>query len=167
MELKLSQKITITAVLVALALVLSFVERSIPNPLSGMGVKLGLANVVVVLALYLLNVRLAFSVGLVKSLAGMLLFTGMGGFLYSFAGFLFSFAVMSAAQKMNRFSIIAISGLGGVFFNIGQLLVGLLLLKNTAFLYYFPFLIAMGLITGLMIGLISYFTITWLTKIEP
>lgn len=89
------------------------------------GVKLGLANVIVIIMLYFMDAKSAFFVSLIRVLLSGLLFAGFAGMLYSMAGALCSFAVMVLLQKTGKFSMIGVSVAGGIFHNIGQIVVAI------------------------------------------
>ena len=149
----------------ALALALSFLESLIPFQPGLPGVKLGLANLVIVFALYRMNVHSALLINTVRiSLAG-LLFSGLFGLLYSAAGAAASLAAMALLLQINRkreqagksilFSIFGVSMTGGVFHNLGQLLVAILFLSSLNLIYYLPVMIISGIVMGLINGMIA------------
>lgn len=145
-----SQKLTKIALLSALALVFGYIESLLP-PLFLPGIKLGLSNIVLLFALYKLDKSSAFLIMLVKVCISSLLFSGMNVFFYSLSGGILSLLVMFIFRN-RYFSIVGISILGGVFHNIGQLLVaGIVLGKNA--LYYFPVLIISGAVMGFITGI--------------
>ena len=141
--------------LVALAFLLSYLEMLLPFSFAVPGIKLGLANLVTVIALYSLGNGAAFAVSMVRILLSGLTFQGLSVMLYSLAGGLFSFFVMAAAKRYTGLSVIGISILGGVTHNLGQLLLAALVLKTEALLYYFPPLMLAGTVAGLLIGLMG------------
>ena len=126
---------------------------SIPVPVPIPGVKLGLANVIVIIMLYFMDAKSAFFVSLIRVLLSGLLFAGFAGMLYSMAGALCSFAVMVLLQKTGKFSIIGVSVAGGIFHNVGQIVVASLVVQNVRMAYYLPFLLVSGVVTGVLIGI--------------
>lgn len=151
-----TKKITISALMAALALIFSYIEVIIPFNPGIPGIKLGIANLVIIVALYYLGSKYAFTVNLVRVLIAGLLFTGFFGAAYSLAGALLSFAVMIFLKRTKLFSVVGISMAGGVAHNLGQLFVAAFLIANTKIFLYFPVLIFSGIISGAAIGVLSY-----------
>ena len=136
---------------VALALILSFIESRIPTFVAIPGVKLGLANIVVVFCLYRMRPLDAGIVSLVRVTLSSLLFGTLTSFLYGLAGAVFSLALMLLLKRLNLGSI-AVSTVGGVSHNIAQIAVASLLLETNVVGYYLPFLILSGTIAGIVVG---------------
>lgn len=151
-----AKKMTMTALLAALALIFSYIEVLIPFSPGIPGIKLGIANLVIIISLYYLGAKYAFSVNLVRILIAGLLFNGLFGALYSLAGALLSFAVMVLLRKTGIFSVTGVSIAGGVCHNLGQLLVAAFLIDSLKIFAYFPVLIFSGIISGAVIGIVSY-----------
>lgn len=151
-----TKKITISALMAALALIFSYIEVIIPFNPGIPGIKLGIANLVIIVALYYLGSKYAFTVNLVRVLIAGLLFTGFFGAAYSLAGALLSFIVMIFLKRTKLFSVVGISMAGGVAHNLGQLFVAAFLIANTKIFLYFPVLIFSGMISGAAIGVLSY-----------
>ena len=148
-----TRKITVTAMCIALAMILSYVESQLPS-LGIPGVKMGLANIVVVFALYRLGWKEAAGISLLRVLLVSLLFGHAASFMYSIGGAVLSLAGMIAMKKTDRLSCVAVSVIGGVLHNAGQILVAWALMgKNVV--YYLPVLILSGTVTGVAIGLVS------------
>lgn len=150
-----SKKIAYCGLLTTVALLLSYVERMLAIPMIVPGMKLGLANVAILIALYILDNKTAFSISILRILISALLFTGFASFLYSASGALLSFVVMVLCKKINIFSMIAVSILGGISHNIGQIIVACLIVENIRLLYYMPFLIILGITTGFVTGIVG------------
>lgn len=150
------QKLTTSALLAALALIFSYIEVLIPFNFGIPGVKLGIANLVVIIALYYLGAGYAFSINMIRVAVAGLLFNGLFGFLYSLAGALLSFAVMLAIKKTGLFSITGVSMAGAVFHNLGQILVAAFLISSLKIFVYFPVLIISGVVSGCIIGVVAY-----------
>lgn len=159
------QQLAAIGMLSALALVLSFLESLIPFQPGLPGIKLGLANLVIVFALYRMNVHSALLINTVRILLAGLLFSGLFGLLYSAAGAAASLAAMTLLLQINRkreqvgksilFSIFGVSMTGGVFHNLGQLLVAILFLSSLNLIYYLPVMIISGIVMGLINGMIA------------
>ena len=150
-----TRKLTVMALSVALAMILSFVESQIPSFVPIPGVKVGLANIIVVFALYKLGWKEAFVISLLRVMLISILFGHLASFFYSIAGAVLSFIGMVLLKKTGRFSHIAVSVTGGVLHNVGQIAMACILLGTNAIAYYLPFLILSGTIAGVLIGLLA------------
>ena len=150
-----AQKVALYGVLIALAMVLSYVEMLIPLPVGIPGVKPGLANLVVFLALYTMTAREAFLISMVRILLVSITFGNGSAFLYSMAGGILSFLVMWIFQKKDFLLPAGVSIAGGIAHNVGQLLMAAVILENGAVFTYFPVLLAAGCITGGLIGILG------------
>lgn len=150
-----SKRMALCGMLVATAAVFSYLEMLFPISLGIPGVKLGLANVAVVFALYRLDAKAAFAVSTVRLLLLALLFGNGAAFLYSAAGGLVSLLAMVLLRRFKRFSVYGVSMAGGVFHNIAQVTVAVLLAETKVIFAYLTVLIPVGMATGLLIGFIS------------
>ncbi len=148
-----SKNMAITALMVALALIFSYIEAIIPYNPGIPGVKLGIANIVTLIALYLLSTKHAWAVSVIRVLIAGLLFNGVFAAVYSLAGAIVSLTGMILLKKSNLFSIAGVSMAGGVLHNMGQLIMAALLLQDSKIFLYFPVLLFSGMITGIIIGL--------------
>ncbi len=161
-----AKKIAYYAVLVALAMIVSYVEVLIPINFGIPGIKLGLANIVVLVGLYLLGAKASFSISMVRIILSAFMFSGLGAMMYSLAGGILSFLLMYLAKRINKFSIIGVSIVGGISHNIGQIAIASLVVSSIKIMYYLPVLIIAGLITGLLIGILGKVIINHLKKID-
>lgn len=143
------------AMLTALAMIFGYVEALIPFSIGIPGVKLGLANIVIVLALYILPAYQAFVIQLMRIVLVSFLFGNLSMMLYSLAGGVLSFLVMGLLKRGNSFSVTGVSIAGGVSHNIGQLGVAVLIVQNLKIAFYFPMLLVAGLITGCLMGMLA------------
>ena len=150
-----AQKVALYGVLIALAMVLSYVDMLIPLPVGIPGVKPGLANLVVFLALYTMTAREALLISMVRILLVSITFGNGSAFLYSMAGGILSFLVMWIFQKKDFLLPAGVSIAGGIAHNVGQLLMAAVILENGAVFTYFPVLLAAGCITGGIIGFLG------------
>jgi heptaprenyl diphosphate synthase len=151
----MAKKVSYCAILVALALVFSYVEVLVPINLGIPGIKLGIANLVTVIGLYLLKPREVLLIAVIRILlAGFMFGSGMS-ILYSLAGGILSFAVMALLTHLKGFSIIGVSVAGGVAHNVGQALMAMCVVQTTSIMYYVPVLLIAGVITGAVIGILS------------
>lgn len=151
--------IALSAMLAALALIFSYIEAILPLSSGIPGVKLGIANLVVIIALYTLGFRYAMAINLIRILVAGLLFNGAFGALYSLSGGILSLAVMYLLKKTGLFSTIGVSMAGGVAHNFGQLLVAALIVSTMKLFYYFPVLLFSGMISGILIGFVASITL--------
>ena len=147
-----NKKLANMAMLVALAMIFSYVESLIPINFGVPGMKLGVANLVTVTGLYFLEI-LAVSV-LRVLLTGFLFGNGMS-IIYSLAGAVVSLLAMVLVKKMDGISIVGVSITGGVFHNIGQILVAMAVVENLKLIYYLPVLLVAGTVTGFVIGIVA------------
>ena len=145
-------KVAYFGVFTALALIFSYVESLIPIQLGIPGVKLGLANLIIVIALYKMRLSEVFLLSIVRILLSGFLFGNYFSILYSLAGGLLSLAVMALLKKAGDFSVMGISMAGGVSHNVGQLVVAMLVVETFSVGYYLPVLLVAGLVTGFLIG---------------
>lgn len=151
-----ARRTALTALMVSLALIFSYIEFLIPFTPAVPGIKLGIANLVIIVTLYYLGPRYALTVNIVRVLIAGLLFSGVFGAAYSMAGALLSFVVMVLLKKTGLFSITGVSIAGGVAHNLGQILVASFLVSNLKMFAYFPVLISSGVASGTAIGIISW-----------
>lgn len=144
-----------SGVLAALALAASYIESLVPLPVPIPGIRLGLANSVVLVALELFGFWEAFLVSVVRILLAGFLFGNLSAIFYSLGGGILSLLVMTLLYKKGNFGTLGISMAGGVAHNFGQLLVGSLAVQNLSLFYYFPVLLGAGVLTGAVIGILD------------
>lgn len=149
-----SKKIAYYGLCIALAFVLSYVESLFPTFIAVPGVKLGLTNLVVLIALVKISKKDAFFINMIRILLVGLTFGTAFSLLYSFAGGILSFLVMLLFYGKNRFSVIGVSVAGGVAHNVGQILVAMMVLESKALVYYLPVLILSGTLAGVVVGIL-------------
>lgn len=148
-----TSKITLMALSIAVAMVLSFVESQIPAFVAVPGVKVGLANIAVMFTLYKLGWKEAAVISLVRVFMVSLLFGSAASLFYSAAGAALSLLGMILLKKSGLFSTVAVSIAGGVLHNVGQIAMACLLLDTNVIGYYLPFLILSGIVAGIVVGL--------------
>ena len=146
-------RIAVSAMFAALALIFSYIEAILPLSTGIPGVKLGIANLVVILALYNTNFRYAMGINVIRILVAGLLFNGLFGALYSLAGGVVSLTVMWLLKRTGLFSMAGVSMAGGVAHNMGQLLVASALVSNLKMFVYLPVLMFSGIAAGILIGI--------------
>ena len=153
-----TRKLTLLAMTMAVAMILSYVESQLPPLFAAIpGIKMGLANIAVVFALYKLGWREAVLVSLLRVLLVSLLFSAWGlmGLFYSLAGACLSLLGMIGLKALSRFSSVAVSVAGGVLHNIGQIAMASLLMQTDVLRYYLPYLILSGTLAGVLIGVLA------------
>ena len=149
------KKISTYGFILALALIFSYIEFLIPIPIGIPGIKLGLANSVIVILLYRQDIKEAAMVSLMRVVLMGILFGNFSMMIYSLAGAIVSLISMCGIKRVKCFSMVGVSIVGGVFHNIGQLLIAMLVLETTMLGYYFPVLLISGCVTGAVIGMIG------------
>lgn len=159
-----SSKVAQYGLFAALAILMGYVEMLIPLPLLVPGMKLGLANVIIVIVLYHMDTKSAFFISLVRVFMSGLLFQGFAGLLYSLAGALLSLGVMALLKKTGKVSITGVSVMGGVFHNVGQIIVAAAVVENIKMAYYLPFLLVTGVVTGFVIGAVARLALGYLQR---
>lgn len=151
----MKSKVAYFGVFTALALIFSYVETLIPIQFGIPGVKLGLANLIIVIALYRMKLSEAYLLSIVRVLLAGFIFGNYFSIIYSLAGGILSLTVMALLRKKGGFSVVGVSIAGGVFHNIGQLIVASVIVETFSVMYYVPVLLIAGLVTGLLIGIAS------------
>ena len=149
-----AKQITLCAILIALALALSYTERFIPLqmviPLPG--IKLGLANIVTVVALYLFKPKYAFMILIPRCVLGAVFGGGITGLMFSLCGGILALLCMSQAKKLPVLSVYGVSVLGAAAHNIGQILAAMVLMRSVYIGAYLPYLLLMAVFTGILTG---------------
>lgn len=160
-----AKRIALFGIMVALAFTFSYLESLIPFNFGIPGVKLGLANLVVVVALYVMKPGEAFSIAIIRIFLAGLTFGNVYSLAYSLCGGILSFIVMWLVKR-TKLSVIGVSMMGGICHNIGQIIVAAIVMETVRIVYYLPVLIGAGLLTGLLLGVISNLIINRLEKIK-
>ena len=142
--------------LTTLSMIFAYIETLIPFSFGIPGIKLGLANLVVLTGLYFMPAGWVFTVLVLKVTLVSFLFGNLSMLIYSMAGGILSFLVMLAVKRTKGFSIIGVSIAGGVSHNIGQLAVAVLVVESMAPLSYMPILMLAGAAAGMLIGMVAY-----------
>lgn len=161
----MKNKAAYLGLLLAFALILSYIEVLLPLQTGIPGVKLGLANLAVLLCLYLFTVKEAMLLSLVKAVLTGLLFGNLYMIIYSLAGAVLSCLVMAVMIRLGKWHVPVVSAMGGVMHNVGQLIIAYLTIQTYGILYYVPILLIAGLITGLLIGMIVSLTLPYIKKV--
>ncbi|MBQ0065157.1 MAG: Gx transporter family protein [Firmicutes bacterium] len=161
-----SKSIATRSMMVALAMLLSWLEAQIPPLMAIPGMKLGLTNLVVLVALYKLGIKDAFLINIVRILLVGFTFGNFYSMSYALAGGIVSFLGMLVTYKVLKLNITAVSMTGGIMHNVGQILIAMFVVSSTKMLYYLPFLWASGIVAGCVIGIISSYLIKRLPNIK-
>lgn len=148
-----TKKIAAAGMLASLALILGWLDHMLPLSSAVPGLKLGLANLAVVFALYRLGIWYAAAVGATKVLLTALLFGGLSGLLYSASGAALSLAVMVLLYRLPGLSAAGVSAAGGAAHILAQFGVAAVLTATPALLRLMPPLLAVGTLTGAALGL--------------
>lgn len=149
----MKRKTAMMGLFLAFALILSYVETLIPFYFGVPGVKLGLANLAVILVLYQYGWKEALLLNVMRVFLAGFLFGNFFTIIYSLAGALSSFFMMNLLKKIKGFSMAGVSMAGGVFHNIGQIFIAYSVTKTVGIVFYLPVLLVAGLFTGLLTGL--------------
>ncbi|NCB91226.1 MAG: Gx transporter family protein [Clostridia bacterium] len=162
--MKENKEITWCAMMVALAMIFSYVESLIPINFGVPGMKLGVANLVTVTGLYFLKPPQVLIIVILRILLTGFMFGNGMSIMYSLAGGILSFFVMVLVKKIKGFSISGISIAGGISHNVGQLFVAACVVQNMKLVYYLPPLLIAGTATGMLIGILSKRILTVINK---
>ncbi|MCR4797965.1 MAG: Gx transporter family protein [Lachnospiraceae bacterium] len=152
---KKGKRVAYYGLCIALAFVLSYLESLLPVFTGVPGVKLGLTNLVVLVALYRMKVYDALFINVVRIILVGLTFGNGYSFLYSLAGGIFSFVVMVILYRSKKFGSVGVSVSGGVAHNFAQIAVAMLIMETHALLFYLPVLILSGTMAGVLVGILS------------
>nr|WP_314609877.1 Gx transporter family protein [uncultured Lachnoanaerobaculum sp.] len=163
---KYIRQITTMGMLVALAMVLGFVETLIPINLGIPGMKLGLANIVVVIALFLFDIKTAIVVSILRIILIAMTFGNMSMMFYSIAGASLSLLSMIAISKIKSFSLISVSIVGGIMHNVGQIICAAFVVRTNGVFTYLPVLMIAGLVSGALIGIVAGLISVRLTNVK-
>lgn len=161
-----TKKITTIGILTSLALILSYVESQIPAFVAIPGMKLGLTNIVVLTTLYILDVKSAMLINVIRIIIVAILFGSAMSFAFSFVGGMLSTIVMILLKKSGRMKIIGVSAAGGITHNVGQILTAMVLLGTKAIAWYLPVLWISGIFSGVIIGIIGGLVTARLGKLD-
>ena len=149
-----------------LALICSYIEALIPLPIPIPGVKLGLANVMIVICLYIYGAKDAIIINFIRIVLLAVLFANPYSLMYSLAGAIISMAFMYPLYKSKKFSIIGVSVAGAVGHNLAQIIMAMWVTRILKLIDYFPVLILSGIVTGVIIGIIGKLVIPKIKHID-
>jgi len=164
-EMKMAKKTALYGMLIALAMILSFVETLIPISLGVPGIKLGLANLVTIVCLYTMGPAGAFAVLIVRIFLVGITFGNLFSLIYSLAGGMLSFFCMILAKRTGLLGMTGVSIIGGVTHNIGQILAAVFVVRTIGLFWYLPVLMLAGMVTGALIGVLASLIISRLKPV--
>ena len=147
-------RLALAGMLTAVMFIIGYVESMLPAFFAVPGIKPGFANIPVMIAIYLIDWKMAAAMSSTRILLSGFTFTGMFACIYSFAGALLSITVMVLLKKIRKFSVTGISMAGGVAHNLGQVIVASVVVGK-AIWYYFPVLVISGLVAGTVTGIVT------------
>ncbi|MDC0558913.1 Gx transporter family protein [Candidatus Izimaplasma bacterium] len=150
-----TKRLTFLAIMLAISIVLSYVESFIPLPVPG--VKLGLANVITLIVMYIYGEKDAFLI-LILRIFFVGIFRGTIAtptFFLSLSGGMTAFLLMFSFKKLKVFSIVGISVMGAFGHSVGQILMAMFLLNSPEIAYWLPFIVGISIVTGVITGLIA------------
>ena len=150
-----TRKMTTLALLISVAMILSYIESLVPAFVAVPGVKLGLSNIATVFALYTLGWPAAIAVSLVRVLLSALLFGNISSLAFSLAGAALALCSMIPLSKIDLFSSIGVSVVGAIMHNVGQVIAAAIVMETAAIAYYIIPLLLSGTVAGIVIGIIS------------
>ena len=153
-EARGAKRVSMYGILVALAFIASYIEVLIPFNFHVPGMKLGLANIVVLSALYMGGAEAGITVSLIRIILVGLTFGNPYSAIYGLSGGILSFITMFLLKQTDFFGVLGVSMAGGVMHNLGQLLCAMVLLRLPAVFSYLSYLMFIGIITGGLIGLV-------------
>ncbi|MDO5095333.1 MAG: Gx transporter family protein [Peptostreptococcaceae bacterium] len=165
--MKKTKKIVFMSMMLSYSLILYFIEAALPSLyFIAPGAKLGLANIISLILLYISGFWTALVVLILRIVMASIFGGGFSSFIYSFCGGIFAILAMGTLKKMNIQSLseIGVSVAGAVFFNIGQLFAASLMIENLSIFVYLPVMIYVSIATGIFVGFVSKFVIQKLEK---
>ena len=156
-------RIALYGLCIALAFILSYLESLIPIQMMP-GMKVGLTNLVVLIALYYLNAKAAFVINLVRILLVAFTFGNLQSLCYSAAGGILAYLVMVGLKSTKRFAIVTVSVAGSIFHNVGQILVAMVMVETTSVAWYLAVLTISGIVAGVVVGILGGIVLTKLPQ---
>ena len=150
-----TKKVAMLGLTIALAMIMSYIEALVPLSFAVPGIKMGLANIVIIFVLYKIGTKEAILVSLIRVILVSLLFSNVMAMAYSIAGAVLSLSVMWILKKTDKFSFVGVSIAGGIMHNVGQIIMAVILLGTEQIALYLPVLIITGTVTGVVIGIVA------------
>lgn len=162
-----TKQMTQLGLLLSVSLVLGYLESLLPVMIAVPGVKLGLANIVTMLVLYRVGGKQAFFIMMLRVVIAGFLYSGVTGIMYGLMGGVCCITVMLLLRHIPIFSMLGVSMAGAVFHNAGQILVAAIVMDSAGIIYYLPALCISGVLSGLVVGYLSYLLIQLYSKNFP
>ena len=150
-----TKKVAMLGLTIALAMIMSYIEALVPLSFAVPGIKMGLANIVIIFVLYKIGTKEAILVSLIRVILVSLLFSNVMAMAYSISGAVLSLSIMWLLKKTDKFSFVGVSIAGGIMHNVGQIIMAVILLGTEQIALYLPVLIITGTVTGVVIGIVS------------
>jgi len=160
-----NKKVAFLGLTIALAMIMSYIETLFPLNFAVPGIKMGLANIVIIFVLYRMSFKDACIVSLIRVFLVSLLFGNIMAMSYSLAGAVLSLLVMYALKKAEKFSVIGVSITGAIMHNVGQIVMAVIIMGTEQIAYYLPALVVSGVVSGVLIGVVSALVINRVKKI--
>lgn len=161
-----TKKIAMLGLCIALAMIMSYIEALIPLSFAVPGIKMGLANIVIIFILYKFGIKETVLVSVIRVILVSLLFSNAMAMAYSIAGAVLSLLAMWLLKKTDKFSVTGVSVLGGVMHNVGQIIIAIILLGTEQIALYLPVLVITGTVTGVIIGVVADLVIKRFEKVK-
>lgn len=150
-----TKKVAMLGLTIALAMIMSYIEALVPLSFAVPGIKMGLANIVIIFVLYKIGTKEAVLVSLIRVILVSLLFSNVMAMWYSLAGAALSLGIMWILKKTDKFSVVGVSIAGGIMHNVGQIIMAVIVLGTEQIALYLPVLVITGTATGVVIGIVS------------
>lgn len=161
-----TKKVAMLGLSIALAMIMSYIEVLVPLSFAVPGIKMGLANIVIIFVLYKIGTKEAILVSLIRVFLVSLLFSNVMAMWYSLAGAVLSLGIMWILKKTDKFSVVGVSIAGGIMHNVGQIIMAVIVLGTEQIALYLPVLVITGTVTGVVIGIVSGLVINRFKKIR-
>lgn len=149
------KNIAMCGVLTTLAMIFSYIDSLILIPIPVPGVRIGISNIAIITVLYIVGVKEAIFVNILRIALTSILFGNATSFWFSITGGMLSIVVMILLKKLDIFSTVGVSVAGGVSHNIGQIIAAVIIMETDAILYYLPVLFITGTVAGIVVGVVA------------
>lgn len=151
----MQSNVALYGMFISVALVMSYIESLIPIAYPVMGMKIGLANIVILWVLYSIDIKAAALISILRVLLVGFMFGSLYSIMFGLSGAVLSLLVMFLLKKTGKFKVLGVSVAGGVAHNIGQIIAAMFILENARLVYYLPFLIVGGVVAGIAVGILG------------
>ncbi len=159
------KRVAFLGLTIALAMIMSYIESLFPLNFAVPGIKMGLANIVIIFVLYKFSFADACIVSIVRVFLVSLLFGNVMAMAYSIAGAALSLLVMYILKKTEKFSVVGVSITGAIMHNVGQIIMAIIIMGTEQIAYYLPALAVSGIVSGILIGIVASLVINRIKKI--